>query len=134
MQFMKYINFGHISGSAALLRQLESSQKDNKKFSACQANIPLLHANSVKILRTFSTATTDYADYFTEMAISAWTDGEQAELILQCARICCLHRFLNTVNYWSWIYPGFSILNDINYFMIIKSKDFCSKICYMHLT
>ena len=31
----------------------------------------------------------DYAAYFTEMAINAWTDGEQAELILQCARISC---------------------------------------------
>lgn len=55
--------------------------------------IYLLHVESVKILRKISTATMDYAAYFTEMAVSARTDGEQAELILQCARISCFADF-----------------------------------------
>ena len=53
----------------------------------------------------------DYAAYFTEMAISVWTDVEQAELILQRARISCFAQILITVNYCTWICLGFCILN-----------------------
>lgn len=48
----------------------------------------------------------DYAAYFTEKAISAQTDGEQAELILQCAMISCF------ADFWSQLITGVECIQD----------------------